>query len=456
MDPVKYAAKRVLWLIPTLIVLIWLTGVLEDHMPGDPVAEILRQEEFEFRENAIERRRRYNEIAAQQNINLPGFYLTVQPRNFSRGTPLTDHRFDQNKKAWLRHKDVSAVNAYFDLITNELDQLSKSASSDNAGAFATLSYLGEIEPGSDIDWPNLRGAPQNTINEIRMAYQEMIKSRIGLANSLPVIAWNGPDNRLHQRLVNFTSGNWGVSIRDGRPVSQKVADALRWTVMISISALLLSLAIAFLLGWYASIHDRTWKEALLSQSLFVLYATPLFWLATMLIVFFTSDQYGDWMHIFPGVGVISMGHESFWTSLSGHWSMFILPILCLSSGSLAYFYQFILSGQRDESQKPYFITALSKGLTRSSALTRHTMINSLFPLLGLMALIIPGLISGALIIEVLFNIPGMGRLMFNSILAKDWNVVVVVVFLSGVVAFLAMTAVDIVLHYVDPKFRADG
>lgn len=451
----RYVLHRLMWFIPTIGVLLILTFILQDHMPGDRVEDVMRKVDFNFEESPIAHRKRYNEISKSLNLNVPAFYFSISPRHTALSFPLSDPRLEANKKIWLKTHGRKKVDSYFRYID---ERLSESMVNEDISAFNFWSSLGQSKSDHHVEWKEnvVEGISQFEFEEAQKLYSEAQLSTSSFSDSWPTLSWHGAENRFHFQSIGFFTGNWGRSIIDGRPVSQKIGISIIWTILLSILSLIISFFIAIFIGRFAIIRDGQWSEKMISQILFALYAIPVFWLATLLIVFFTTDDYGRWTNIFPSVGVFAIGSESIWTTLAKKWHLLILPLLCMSLGTIAYFYRFVLSGSREEIRRAYFTTALSKGLTFEHALNRHALKNALFPLLGLIAVILPGLISGVLIIEVLFNIPGMGRLMFNSILAQDWNVVTNVVLLSGLMAFIAFIMTDLILHWVNPKFMTDG
>ncbi|MDX1685726.1 MAG: ABC transporter permease [Saprospiraceae bacterium] len=455
----RYILRRGLWLIPTIFILIWLTGLLQDALPGDPVEIHLQNADFSFDERPWERRARYNEKASELKLNMPSFYFTITPQNISRSKDLEDLRLNHSKDLWLKSHDHEEVDGLYDLILTQINALPDTMSSEERSKiYNGLILLAQSGPKRSFDWDKLENSQlqDDIVKDLKSQHHDALESDVGVISSFPSLHWHGSQNRFHNRMANLITGKWGKSKVDGRPVSEKVKSALTWTMALSVLALLLALALALILAWVASIYDHSLLEKTLSMLLFTIYAIPVFWLATVLIVFFTTEEYGSWTNIFPNVGIFMTHSGSILKTMLIKWQQLILPVLCLALGASAYFYRFILEGNREEKKRPYFLAALCRGLSMRSALTRHAFINTIFPLVGLMALIIPGLIGGSLIIEVLFNIPGMGRLMYGSILSRDWNIVIAVVFLTGVLTFFSMILIDIVLHWINPKFRIDG
>ena len=434
----RYILRRFFLFVPTFILLLLLTIFLQENMPGDRINVRLDSSELRSGENQKTRRSQYNNSAKQMGVGDPVFYLTIAPANHSRSRRLDDHRFQVAKRSWLTKYDFRKVDRFYATLTDIMRQLNVAESSADAILYGQLSRIGEADPEQGITL--ISEIKDGRLEPLHDVLEQVISTPVRWNNGIPHMKWHGLKNRFHSSAVGLITGNWGLSATDGRPVRQKIGQAIRWTLVISVASLILSMMLAFILGLIASLRDHSLMERLISSTLFGIYAMPLFWIATLMIVFFTTPEYGRWFDLFPSVGVIVMdGSQSFLGSLMSRGYLLVLPILCLTISSVAYFYQFLLSGNRYEMERPYFVAARAKGLDQRSALLRHSFINATYPVIGLLAVIVPGLISGSLVLEVLFNIPGMGRLMFDSILTQDWNVVTSVVLISGVLTFYILS-----------------
>jgi peptide/nickel transport system permease protein len=107
-------------------------------------------------------------------------------------------------------------------------------------------------------------------------------------------------------------------------------------------------------------------------------------------------------------------------------------------------------------ENQFVITAKSKGLSNKMVLKKHVLVNAIFPFISLLGGIIPSLFAGSVVIEVLFNVPGMGRLAYQSILSHDWPVLFGIVLLSGIITIISQILVDILYHYFDPRIKFSG
>jgi peptide/nickel transport system permease protein len=271
---------------------------------------------------------------------------------------------------------------------------------------------------------------------------------------VPTLNWHGPENQYHIWLVKILGGDFGTSVRDGKLVSIKIMEAIRWTLLINITALFLAFAISIPIGVAMAKWENTLFDKLSNGLLFMFFAIPSFWLATILVVFFTTSEYGAWTDIFPTAG---LGN---YESASNSWERFIiisshlaLPIFCLMIGSLAYLSRQMRQGILNEIKKDYILVARARGQSEKEIYWKHAFRNALFPIITIFAAAFPASISGSVIIEVIFNIPGMGRLLYDSILTKDWQVLMSLLLLAGLLTIIGYLVADILYNWFDPRVK---
>ena len=293
-----------------------------------------------------------------------------------------------------------------------------------------------------------------TLNSI-IDEREREKARAALDRSffLPKFIWQGTDNRYHLWIQAILGGSFGDSFVNGQPVSRIVSKALVWTLVLTILDLLFSFSLGIFLGYYLSVHPRGRIQAFINQLLYLLYSIPKFWLATMLVVYFTTSDYGSWTNLFPSVGMDVLPGVSSWGQVWHNLPRLILPVICLSIFSISYVSRILRRSILNEMKAPYIMTAYSKGLSRKQVVKRHALPNALLPIITILTGAIPTTLAGSVIIEVIFNIPGIGRLMFESILLADWNVVYCIVLLLALVLSISYLLGDLCYAYLNPQIR---
>ena len=268
-----------------------------------------------------------------------------------------------------------------------------------------------------------------------------------LNSILPVFKWNGLHNEFHQKLMSYCTFNFGNSLIDGVAVSKKIATALPWSLILQIPAILLIIILSI---WIAFRRIR-FPDSILMKSidsvLIWIHSIPGFWLATMLLLLFANP---DVLHWFPsGFQMISSDNPfSIWFYYPQY---LILPLLCLILPALAYLVRLIKNGLEENLQKLFWKRALSTGLSYKQALYIEALPLALIPLIAWFAGIFPALISGSLIIEQIFSVPGLGRLMFLSISMRDWPVVQFLFLLGSALTILGFIISDLLLRLVDPR-----
>jgi len=232
-----------------------------------------------------------------------------------------------------------------------------------------------------------------------------------------------------------------------------VVAALTWTVCIAIPAIVFTFLVGIFIGYFLAKNEGTKKEKIINQVLYFIYAIPVFWIATMAVMYFTTDDYGSWTNIFPSVGIDIYPDASTFQQVLLNAEKLILPILIGSFSSIAYIARILRRSIADEMKEAYITTAYSKGLDRSTVVRKHALPNALLPIITILAGAIPATLGGSVVLEVIFNIPGIGRLLYNSIGLADWDVVFCIVIMTGIVHILCFLLADLLYAYINPKIR---
>ena len=271
--------------------------------------------------------------------------------------------------------------------------------------------------------------------------------------SSPRFRWNGIDNQYHDWLSRILIGDFGVSYLDNRAVSSKIFEALKWTLFLVITALCLSFITGIIWGMINYLNLKNKYVNIINQFGYFVYIMPIFWIATVSMVFFTTDDYGAWSNWFSSASVYIDTQETFFENISRHFEIIILPVIVLSIGSLIYISRQMESALEQERHKVYADVALVKGLTFKKVVFKHQFKNALLPIITLFTSALPASIAGSLIIETIFNIPGMGRLLYNSIDLADWNVVYAIIMLTALITSLSYILADILYYKANPKIN---
>lgn len=262
----------------------------------------------------------------------------------------------------------------------------------------------------------------------------------------------GLDQPIHVRyytwLVRLIQFNFGNSFVDNRPVIDKIAERLPATLLLNILSMILTIVIAIPAGILSAMKQNTLYDKISGLIFYMLYSLPYFWLALLLTTYL-----GVQLDLLPIYGMES-DHSNTLTFFPWIWDRIlhlILPVICLTVGSFAYLSRFCRGILLEVVRMDYIRTARAKGLTQRQVILKHAFRNALIPLLTLFALMIPSLVSGSVILEYIFNWPGIGRLYFNAILARDYPTIMGLSVITAGLVLISNLIADLLYAYVDPR-----
>jgi len=442
--------NRLLISVPLLLAISFTAFILRDFMETDAFDPLQESQNLpvSLRRSEIIQR------ARAESRDLPLFYFSIRPWSY----PDTLFRFviKSEKKRIKRflHQGVPwpSVHAY---VTLEREMVEKAAHRLDKLLVEELSRLDDLNAMSaKLDAMTDSTRAGVLWGKLKSSLHEMQKSRKWFPLFVPVPGWHGSHNRFHIWLNQIMRGDWGVSRSDYRPAWVKIREAVSWTLSINLVSLLVVYLLSLFLGEWLFRRKEQHKGKIIESVLFFLYSIPRFFLALLLILAFASDTLSPALHIFPSPGFFDSNPEA---SLLEQWSRYgaqlVLPVICLVLPSLAYLTRIYSIRLRDEKNKPYAFMAWSKGDAEDFITRRHLRRNALLPLIALLGMEIPALFGGSVVIEVLFNIPGMGRLMLQSILIQDWLIVFNILLLIGTFTILGKLLADLLYGFTDPRIR---
>jgi peptide/nickel transport system permease protein len=263
---------------------------------------------------------------------------------------------------------------------------------------------------------------------------------------------NGLDNPLWYQFYHYIKGlvdpiwrpNLGYSFKYNEGVRTVIADRLPRTLALVGVSTVVALIIAVPLGIVQVVRRNTVVDYTLTAGSFIFYAMPSFLLGTLLILWFALD----WK-IFP---VSPPSNSTFWTIFTDPWA-FVLPVVTLAAITIASFSRYMRSSMMDAMAEDYVRTAVAKGASGQRVLYGHALRNALIPILTLIGLTLPAIVSGALITESVFNYPGMGLLTVNAALADDIPVVLGTTLVITIATVIGSLLADILYAVADPRIR---
>ncbi len=264
----------------------------------------------------------------------------------------------------------------------------------------------------------------------------------------------GADQPIHKQyitwLTKFVTLDFGEAFADGRKVKDKIKERLPITLTINFLSLGLVLIIAIPIGVLSATHQYSVLDRLTTVFVFVGYSMPAFWMALLLIYLF-GVQWG----ILPISGISSLDTTGFtsWQWLMDRANHLVLPVFVSAIGGLAGFSRYMRNNMLEVLRQDYIRTARAKGLPERTVIYKHALRNALMPVITILGLSLPGIIGGSVIMETVFGIDGMGRLMYQAVFSRDYNVAMGVLVPAAALTMLGNFLADICYAWADPRVR---
>jgi peptide/nickel transport system permease protein len=272
-------------------------------------------------------------------------------------------------------------------------------------------------------------------------YRAALRAQYHLDDAWPV--------RYGRWVGDLLRGELGTSFTAQQPVAAILKSRLPVSLSLNALALLAMLAVAVPLGIVGAARpDGPWDRAAWIGTT-ALYAVPVFW--TALLLQWTFAIRLGWLPL-SGLSTDGALHTSVraFADAARH---LVLPAACLALGGLAYVTRFVRTNLVEATAGEGGRAARARGLSTMQYVARHGIVQALVPLLTLAGFLIPRLVAGSLLIEAIFNLPGVGSLLFDAILARDLPVVLALTLLSGLATLLGTTLADVLIVWVDPRVR---
>ncbi|MBQ1028476.1 ABC transporter permease [Micromonospora parva] len=267
---------------------------------------------------------------------------------------------------------------------------------------------------------------------------EAIRRHYGLDQPLPV--------QFAQYVERMAQGDFGVSIRTGTPVSSMLTTALPVTVELSVLAILIASALGVGAGVLAAVRRGRPAEWLANGLALIGLSVPHFWLG-LLAILYLSVATG----LFPASGFVPILEDPV-----DNLHHIVLPAVILGTGLAAIIMRQTRSAMLDSLSSDYVRTAKAKGLRPRAVITRHALRNSLIVVVTVVGLQLGGLISGAVVTEQIFGLPGFGKMTIDAVFQRDYPVIQAVVLLTAAAYIVINLFVDLLYSVIDPRIRVTG
>ncbi|MGR4068367.1 ABC transporter permease [Billgrantia sp. C5P2] len=263
----------------------------------------------------------------------------------------------------------------------------------------------------------------------------------------------GLDQPLYVQLWRYVSGiatlDFGWSYRQGMPVLDLILARLPATLLLTGTAFVLSLGLGILAGSMAAARVKKPSGSLIMALALIFYATPLFWVALMSVVLFSV--YLDWLPAY-GMYTVGAGHSglALVLDIAKH---LVLPATTLALFFMAIYTRMTRASMLEASQQDYVKTARAKGLSPRVIQRRHILRNALLPIITLAGLQAGQMVGGAILTETVFAWPGIGRLMFEALQQRDYNLLLGIFFFSAALVIVFNIITDLVYRLADPRIK---
>ena len=300
--------------------------------------------------------------------------------------------------------------------------------------------ISRIAPGDPV---SLSMGPGGQLDAERAADVREARMRLyGLDKPVPVqyVNWLW-------RVVRF---DFGDSIKHHRPVIDLIKKRFPITLTLNLIAFFLIYTISIPMGVFSAVRHKLFFDRASSVILFMLWALPSMWVGQMLIGYFCGPTFVNW---FPPAGLSSNNADilPFFPWLADRLWHLTLPVLCLTYSGFAYLTKVVRAGMLENLRADYVRTARAKGLSDWTVIIRHAFRNSVIPVITIMATLLPAMLGGSVIIEQIFSVPGMGLLAFEAVTTRDYNVVMAVATIGGLMNLIGLLLGDIAYAVADPR-----
>jgi peptide/nickel transport system permease protein len=245
-------------------------------------------------------------------------------------------------------------------------------------------------------------------------------------------------------------GDWGISLVNRQPVMKVIGDRLSNTLLLMVTAEVVVIVTALLIGIYSALHQYTPVDNFITAATFFFYSTPVFFFALVTMYIFAVNFRKWGLPYLPTVGMFEPAFGQTVTQVAWH---MVLPVATLSFGFIASYSRYIRSAMLEAMGQDYIRTAKAKGLPHPEVVYVHALKNAALPIVTIIALDLPFLLGGAIVTESIFGWPGMGRLFLDHVSRSDTAVVMGILMMIAVAVIVFQIIADVTYAWLDPRIR---
>lgn len=444
---VKFILKRLLFYIISVPILIFIILYLANASIVDSVDRIMNLGEYVPSKEMY--RKLYDQSAQKHHLNLPLFYGTIKSNNYSKDFfKIKEKKYRKLAEYFLengaRYVDVDSFLNQIRQVELDLDKKKLVQQSTFNKIFFKKEYLNillHLEEVSDT-------------HSLMNAYRRLLLNSSVSNKLLPTFLLHGAKNQFHQYVSRLLRGDLGLSYVDNQPVQKKLFRALQYTLIFVLMGVTLAIPASIWWGKISTIYSQKTSIVIIQLLSYAFFAMPMFLLCTLLLVFFTTDEYigfGSYLTV-PKAYLFNdeISPLKNILLLSG---AFVLPIIAVFLHNFAVFGRQVKTLLNGELDQPYLLTAKMKGLPNSKIISKHAYGNIRIQMITIFSGAITGLFGGSVVIEYIFNIPGMGRLTYESVRSGDIPMLMAIVLVTFTVTTVLYAISDYFYRIYNPKVR---
>jgi peptide/nickel transport system permease protein len=270
-----------------------------------------------------------------------------------------------------------------------------------------------------------------------MVEQQNARERLGLDEPLPV--------QYEKWLYNAVHGDFGISFKYRKPAIDILSALIGNTLLLGITAYGLVFLLAILLAVLCALHEDTWLDRIICKLGTIVYYLPPFWLGLLLILLFSVN-----LHWLPSGGAYDIGQSGNMLNRLQH---MLLPLIVMVTSHLWYYAYMIRNKLLDEIRKDYVLLAKMKGLTRQQIVWRHCLRNVAPSIISIMAISVTHVLGGTYVVEAVFSYPGIGALSIESAKYHDYNLLMLVVLVTGALVVISSLVAQTINECIDPRMQ---
>jgi len=451
----RFLLHKAMQFLSALFLLVVFSFAISRLIPGDPAKHILKNTNTQGKTSHESRLKRYEQLYRQMGLHLPLFYFSIE----SFAVPDTFHRVPfQEQSSFL-----CALAYYSGNPEGSLIFVKAFSKKNNIPHVLKEIKLKGLEASLDEFFmdPKLKLETRLNLNELWSKLKSESENN-SWKRWMPCIRFNsrnqfntwcfGDEFSLSESETNkgIIHGDFGVSWSRGNDVVDAVRYPFLLTMLISVFVLIVCFPLSLLCGALLTMYQHHFLAKIQRPILIFLYSIPTFWMGTALILFFSNP---NMFNVFPSVAPLLNTNEGFGKWLSSVFSQpeyFIIPMFAIGYSTFVFISQMTEDLLRDEMQKPYVMTLKAVGNSERRIIFYYAMKNVLVPLIVAGMSVFPLLLSGTVIIDFLFTLPGIGTLIATACLQQDFPVIAAIIFSTGLFSILSFILTDILIRRINP------